>query len=95
MKKNFEVHELSKHEKLLIKIISKFPGVVERSANTRSPAIMASYALELANAFHRFYMFDPVLKSKERDLRLNLVNATKITMKNVLELLGIESLEAM
>jgi arginyl-tRNA synthetase len=40
-------------------------------------------------------MFEPVLKSKEKDFRLNLVQATKITLRNALNLLGIEALEAM
>jgi arginyl-tRNA synthetase len=93
--KNFKIPALSKYEKHLIKAISKFPEAVKEAAETRKPSLIASYVLELANAFHKFYMFEPVLKSKEKDFRLNLVQATKITLRNALNLLGIEALEAM
>jgi arginyl-tRNA synthetase len=65
------------------------------AANSRKPSIIANYAVELADAFHRFYMYEPVLKSEERDFRLNLVLVTKITLGNALRLLGIEALEKM
>ncbi|MDI6655718.1 MAG: arginine--tRNA ligase, partial [Candidatus Hydrothermarchaeota archaeon] len=89
------VPALGENEKSLLKIISKFPVVVEECANTRKASPLAGYALELANAFHRFYMFEPVLKSKKKEFMINLVEATKITLRNALNLLGIKPLERM
>jgi arginyl-tRNA synthetase len=92
---DFQVDELTQEEVDLIKCLSKFPMVVMDSALSRKPSMVGHYCLELATAFHRFYKFQPVLKSKERDFRLNLVLATKIVLKNALGLLGIEALERM
>ena len=89
------VPALGENEKSLLKIISKFPAAVEECASTRKASPLAGYALELANAFHRFYMFEPVLKSEKKKFRLNLVEATKITLRSVLNLLGIKPLERM
>jgi arginyl-tRNA synthetase len=92
---DFKVGKLTDNEKHLIKAISKFQEVVMGAADSRKPSIIANYAVELADTFHRFYMYEQVLKAKERDFRLNLVLAAKITLGNALRLLGIEALEKM
>jgi arginyl-tRNA synthetase len=92
---SFEVHELTDNERALVKLLAAFPEVVESSAKQRKPSILASYLLELATAFHRFYMFDPVLKSEFKDFRLNLVNATRTVLGSAMKLLGIPVLERM
>ncbi len=87
---------LSKDEERLLRLLGKFPLVVEEAAGARKPYLVAAYAQELAMAFHRFYMYEPVLKATgERAFRLDLVLATKVTLANALRLLGIEPLEAM
>ena len=91
----FKVGKFTNNEKHLIKAISKFQEVVMEAADSRKPSIIANYAVELADTFHRFYMYEQVLKAKERDFRLNLVLAAKITLGNALRLLGIEALEKM
>jgi len=92
---SFEVHELTDNERALVKLLAAFPEVVESSAKQRKPSMLASYLLELATAFHRFYMFDPVLKSEFKDFRLNLVNATRTVLGNAMKLLGMPVLERM
>ncbi|MFQ5974740.1 MAG: arginine--tRNA ligase [Candidatus Hydrothermarchaeales archaeon] len=87
--------KLTDSEKDLIKTISRFPLIVDEAAETRKPYLLAVYALELSNAFHRFYKYDRVLGTKEEEFRVNLVMATKITLGNVLTLLGLDTLEAM
>lgn len=86
---------LSKDEERLLKALGKFPLVVEEAAEARKPYLVAAYAQELAMAFHKFYMYEPVLKARERAFRLDLVLATRITLCNALRLLGVEPLEAM
>jgi arginyl-tRNA synthetase len=92
---DFDVKNLKENENVLLKLLSKFPEMVTEAALSRKPALLATYASELASAFHRFYMFEPVLRSKEKDFRLNLVYATATALKNALDLLGIDALERM
>ena len=92
---DFDIKELKENETALLKLLSKFPEIVKASAASRKPALLATYTSELATAFHRFYMFEPVLKSEEKDFRLNLVYATAVVLENALSLLGIDALERM
>ncbi|MEE8402327.1 MAG: arginine--tRNA ligase [Candidatus Hydrothermarchaeaceae archaeon] len=92
---DFAVGELKENETAVLRLLSKFPGVVTEAARSRKPALLSAYASELAAAFHRFYMFEPVLKSEEKDFRLNLVYVTGITLRNALNLLGIDAPEKM
>lgn len=97
-KENFENENLSKEEKKIIKKLIEFPNVVERALKDFRPHYICNYAYDLANIFSEFYHACPVLKAetkKLRDFRLSLVKATKITLKNSLSLLGIDTPERM
>ena len=90
--------ELTSHEIELIELLSRFPAVVEDAANQYRPMIMATYAYDLASAFHSFYHAVPVLKSETdsiRDARLRLVKSAKQTLANALDLLAIKAPDAM
>jgi arginyl-tRNA synthetase len=93
--KDFEVGTLSDEERVVLKLVSRFPEIVAEAAQARRPAIIAHFVLDLATAFHRFYMFQPVLKSEEKAFRLNLVDTVRITLANALTLLGIDPMEKM
>jgi len=59
---------------------------------------LPQYATELASAFHRFYTECRVIDDKNKDLtqaRLALTEATKIILKNTLDLMGITAPEKM
>ncbi|MFH2104550.1 MAG: arginine--tRNA ligase [Chloroflexota bacterium] len=91
-------YALTGHEVQLIDLVSRFPAVVEQAAREYRPLIMATYAYDLANAFHSFYHAVPVLQSEEvgiRQSRLRLVAAAKQTLANALALLGITAPEVM
>ena len=91
-------YELTKHEIELIEQISRFPNTVQQGANEYRPLVMASYAYELANAFHSFYHAVPVLQSEDEKIksaRLRLVAAAKQTLVNALRLLDIKAPEVM
>jgi arginyl-tRNA synthetase len=91
-------YTLSNYEIELIELISRFPGVVQQAALEYRPLVMASYAYELANAFHSFYHAVPVIQSESKDVRsarLRLVAATRQTIASALFLLGIEAPEVM
>ncbi|MFH1445324.1 MAG: arginine--tRNA ligase [Nanoarchaeota archaeon] len=84
-------------EKRLIKIISNFSQTIENSARDYRPHYIVNYVYELASAFNEFYQALPVLKADKNtaEVRLALVKAAKITIKNALFLLGIEAPEKM
>jgi len=86
---------LEEMEMDLIKTIARFTRVIEESAEARRVHPVAQYALELAGVFNRFYKSIPVLGSDAEDLRLMLVDKSRITIRNSLALLGIESPSSM
>lgn len=87
---NLEAHEIE-----LIKIIAQFTSLIEESAQTRKVHKMAQYSLDLASAFNKFYKSMPVIGSDHEQLRLAIVDKSRITIRNSLELLGIEAPESM
>lgn len=91
-------YPLSEHEINLIDLISRFPRVVEQAANEYRPLVIATYAYDLANAFHSFYHAVPVLQAEEeavRQGRLLIVAATRQTLANALRLLDIAAPDMM
>ena len=89
--------KLTNREKELVKLLAKFPEVVEQAGRDVKPHLIPWYANELASLFNKFYMDHPVLKAEEGivEERLLLVLATKQVLRNALELLGIEAPEKM
>ncbi len=81
----------------LAKHIAKFPWVLTTSVRDLRPHLIATYARELADLFNVFYQYEPVLKSEgeTRTSRLTLVLATKNTLQEALETLGIDALATM
>ena len=81
----------------LLKLMAKYPSMVENAVRRLSPYIMARYAYTLASQFNQFYRDCPVLKADDntRNTRLAIVKAFKKLIKDVLELLGIEAPEKM
>ncbi|MBM3144960.1 MAG: arginine--tRNA ligase [Chloroflexi bacterium] len=91
-------YKLTPHELGLIEMISRFPSVVQQAAREYRPLVMASYAFELATAFHSYYHVVPVLKAETeamRAARLRLVAAARQTIANALHLLAIAAPEVM
>lgn len=88
-------YQLENSEMELIKIISRFTSLIEESAQTSKVHKIAQYSLDLASAFNKFYKSMPVIGSDEEILRLFLVEKSRITIKNCLDLLGIEAPESM
>lgn len=79
----------------LIKIISKFPFVIEESARINRVHNIAQYSQDLAGAFNKFYKSVPVIGSDKEDLRLLIVDKSRITIQNCLKLMGIEAPQSM
>lgn len=82
----------------LMKHINELPDVVADAAKTRMPSKICNYVQNLARLFHSFYGTCKVNDPQNPELsnqRLGLVLATMTTMKNALNLIGIEAPEKM
>lgn len=84
-------------EKQLIRKLADWPQEIADAAKELAPYRLAYYAKDLAMSFHSFYNSCKVLNddAELRDARLLLVDCTRITLRNVLELLGLEAPERM
>jgi arginyl-tRNA synthetase len=87
--------ELADEERELIKRLAEFPGVVEEAVERRGPHGLPTYAIRVADDFHRFYHEHRVLESEAEAFRLGLVRATQIVIALSLELVGVEAPERM
>ncbi len=94
---DFRAELCTKKERDLVVLLSKFSYVITKVVNELKPNVFAEYLLKVANAFNDFYRDHPVLKAESelRMHRLAIVDATRIVLRNGLELLGIEPLERM
>ncbi|HFI0238547.1 TPA: arginine--tRNA ligase [Streptococcus suis] len=80
----------------IIKHIQNFSNVVERAGDKFDPSLIAKYAINLAQAFNKYYAHTRILdESPERDSRLALAYATGVVLKEALRLLGVKAPEKM
>jgi arginyl-tRNA synthetase len=94
-KKSLKTKELSSYEIELIKYLSVFPDILQSSCQQLNPALIANYAYELSQLFNEFYHNCHVVGSKQEAFRIALVVCFKLTLKNALNILGIDALEEM
>jgi arginyl-tRNA synthetase len=85
------IEDLDSLEIELLKIIARFSSVVEESAQELRVHPIAQYAMEMAGAFNKFYKSMPVIGSDKELFRLLIVDKSRITLKNCLNLLGIDA----
>ena len=80
----------------IIKLLQDFGRVVKRAADNYEPALIAKYAISLAQAFNKYYAHTRILdESPERDSRLALSYSTALVLKEALRLLGVDAPEKM
>jgi arginyl-tRNA synthetase len=82
-------------ERDLIKRLADFPTIVAEAAERRSPQAIPTYAIRVADEFHRFYHHHRVLESDEQAFRLGLVTATQGVIARSLGLIGVDAPERM
>lgn len=95
-----EQYQLLRHPKELelLKGLNEFPLVVNEAASNREPHKVCNYIQKIAALFHSFYGECKVLDADLpalTDERLGLVLATKITLSNALNLIGVSAPEIM
>jgi arginyl-tRNA synthetase len=86
------------YELELVRTLGKLPGIIIECAKNRAAHTVASYAHDTAAVFNQFYRECPVLQAETPELiqtRLGLVDATRIVIRNTLNLLGISAPEMM
>jgi len=81
----------------LIKQFFILPEIIEDTAKDYQVQRLPQYAINLVTAFHRFYEECRVISDDKKltQARLGLVKATKIVLKNTLDLMGISAPEQM
>ena len=82
-------------ERDLIKRLAELPGVAAEAAERRGPQAIPTYAIRVADDFHRFYDRHRVLGSDEQAFRLGLCTATQNVIARCLDLVGVEAPERM
>ena len=77
----------------LIKQLIRFPEIIEDTSQDYQIQRIPQYAHILATAFHQFYRDCKVLTGDKKlsQARLTLISATKIVLKNTLDLMGISA----
>ncbi|MBE7031897.1 MAG: arginine--tRNA ligase [Ruminococcaceae bacterium] len=89
---------LVKEEELeLLKKLSELPEEIRAAAETREPAKITRYVIDLASAFHTFYNSCRVKADDEKlmDARLKVADSVRIVIEGVLKMLKIEAPEKM
>lgn len=76
----------------VIKLLQKFPEVVQQAAAKYEPSVIAKHALQLAQAFNKYYAHVKILaEDTEKESRLALVYAMATLLKEDLRLLGLHA----
>ncbi len=85
------------HETSLLVTLTRYPEMLERAALQYEPHQLIQYLRELANEFHTYYNAHQFLvdDANIRNARLNLICAVKQVLANGLNLLNINTPEAM
>jgi arginyl-tRNA synthetase len=85
-------------EKQLLVHLELYPGIIGQAANEHNPAVLASYAYQLAKLFNSFYAEHSVSKAendKKKQLRLRIAVMTANIIQSAMGLLGIAVPEKM
>ena len=84
-------------EKDILRQLIKFPEAIENAARENLPHLIALYIYELASLYNNFYSSTPIIKSEMQvaKARIYLSKSVAITIKNGLDLLGIDTLKKM
>src|SRR5439155_3323798 len=81
--------ELTDEEHDLVKRLADFPLVAAEATHRRAPHAIPTYAIRLADDFHRFYHNQRVLGSETESFRLALIEATRGVIARSLDLIGV------
>lgn len=89
---------LAPKEKDLLKVLLKYPEVVQEAASTHSPAVIANYCYDLVKEYNQFYQQVPVFgadNEQDKAFRITLSASVAKVVSQGMELLGIDVPERM
>ncbi len=89
------VGPLVPEERELVKRLLELPQIAAESAERRAPHAIPTYAIRVADDFHRFYHHHRVLESEQQAFRLALCAATQVVVARCLELVGVAAPDRM
>ena len=95
---DFGSYQPNASEKELIMQLSNFKDVVEKAAETLSPAQVANYVYDLVKTYNSFYQNNPVMTLEDenaKQFKLQISDLTAKTIKKSLNLLGINVVNRM
>ena len=95
---DFGSYQPNDSEKELIMQLSNFKDVVEKAAETLSPAQVANYVYDLVKTYNSFYQNNPVMTLEDenaKQFKLQISDLTAKTIKKSLHLLGINVVNRM
>ena len=81
----------------LMKIMARYPEVIEGAARTLEPHRITFYLNELAGVFHSYYNRNKVISDNEKltASRLFMIRTVRIVLQNALKILGVSAPEKM
>jgi len=86
---------LAPEERELVKRLAELPEIAADALVKRGPQGVPTYAIRVADDFHRFYHEHRVLESEQQAFRLGLCRATRAVIARCLDLVGVEAPERM
>ena len=90
--------ELNEKERYLMNFLGTFPNVIQQAADNYSPAIIASYAYELAKEYNSFYHDNYIINEPDASralYRFDLSVLTARVIQSSMKLLGVSVPERM
>ncbi|MCI5108885.1 MAG: arginine--tRNA ligase [Candidatus Pacebacteria bacterium] len=87
-----EMKDYSENAEVLVKLITRFPEVIERSVSEYSPHYIATYLIELSSSFNAFYAKE---KISDDSNNLAITKVVRIILSKGLHLLAIPTPEKM
>jgi arginyl-tRNA synthetase len=88
--------ELAREERDLVKRLVELPQLLADATERRAPHAIPTYAIRVADDFHRFYHHHRVLGSGDAEaFRLGLCVAAKSVIARCLDLIGVEAPDRM
>lgn len=89
----YEGLPLQTEERDVLRLLARFPEIVQEAAERLSPNVLCTYLFDLAQAFNVFYQKCPILKAEGEigEFRLSLTESTGEILKKGLAFLGIQA----
>lgn len=80
----------------IVKELIEFPEVIKRAYDGNDPSLIAKYVIQLSKKFNQYYGKVRILADSEyKQVRLSLVSAVQIVLREGLRLLGVDAPEEM